>query len=200
MNKHQPYTSDELDFLKTNYPSMTQLELTKAFNAKFGQSRTKKAIAATCKRKGYKSGRTGCFEKGDKPWNTGTKGVCKPNSGSFTSEPRPELRAPIGHQRIDKDGYIWEKVEQPNKFRLKHQLIWEKQNGKIPKGMVLWFLDRNRENCSVDNLELISRQEQIRRNKLQVNQQPEEVQVTLKLVAKMQVSIAENKKAVLHHV
>lgn len=193
MNQHSPYTDEQLEFLKTNYPSMTQPELTKAFNERFGQSRTKKAIAATCKRKGYKSGRTGCFVKGDKPWNTGTKGVCKPNSGSFTSKPRPELRAPIGHQRVDKDGYILEKVEQPNKFRLKHQLVWEEHHGKIPNGMVLWFIDGNRQNCSIDNLELIKKTEQIRRNKLQVNQQPVEVQETLKLVAKMQVSISERK-------
>jgi len=193
MSKWQPYNEEQLQFLKENYPSMGRKELTVAFNKKFDQDRTITAIAGTCKREGFKSGRTGCFEKGSKPWNTGTKGVCKPNSGSFKKGSRPKNWKPVGHQRIV-DGYILEKVEEPNKFRLKHQLVWEEHNGEIPEGMVLWFIDCNRQNVSIDNLELIKKTEQIRRNKLQVNQAPEEIQDTLKLVAKTQVAVSEKRK------
>lgn len=193
MNKHLPYTDEQLLFLKDNYPNMARVELTAEFNKKFKQDRTVKAIAGTCKRNKFSSGRTGCFEKGSKPWNTGTKGVCKPNSGSFKKGNLPKNWKPVGHQRII-DGYIMEKVEEPNKFRFKHQLVWEEHHGQIPKEMVLWFIDGNRQNCSIDNLELIKKTEQIRRNQLKVNQAPGEIQETLKLVAKTQVAISEKRK------
>ncbi|WP_373020681.1 HNH endonuclease signature motif containing protein [Thiomicrorhabdus sp.] len=195
MRINKPYTEAQKQWLKKQYPQLSRVELTKAFNEQFESDRTVKGLVEFCKRNGIKSGRSGCFEKGSKPWNTGTKGVCKPNSGSFKKGGRPDQRAPIGHERIDKKhGYIWKKVEQPNKFRLKHQLVWEEHNGTIPDGMVLWFLDGNRQNCAIDNLELIKKTEQIRRNKLRVNQSPEEIKYTLKLVAKIQVKVAEETK------
>jgi len=198
MKQNELYTTEQIQFLRDNYPKLTQPELAKAFNDEFDQSRTKKAIAETCKRKGIKSGRNGRFEKGNKPWTTGTKGLVKSNSGNFKKGPRPELRAEIGHERIDKNGYIWKKVEQPNKFRLKHQLVWEEHKGEIPKGMVLWFIDGNRQNCIIENLELVSRQEQVRRNKLRMSQVPEELQETIKLVAKIQMATGIKRKEVRH--
>ncbi|MBD3611008.1 MAG: HNH endonuclease [Hydrogenovibrio crunogenus] len=197
-NQHKPYTKDQIKFLRDNYSKMSGKKLTAAFNENFKSNRTVGAITGTCKREGIKSGRNGQFAKGTQPWNTGTKGVCKANSGSFTGNSRPDNKVPIGHQRVDaKNGYIWEKVEHPNKFRLKHQLVWEEQNGKIPDGMVLWFIDGNRQNCVISNLELIKKTEQLRRNKLRVNQSPEEIQETLKLVAKTQVVISERKQELL---
>ncbi|RUM91083.1 MAG: HNH endonuclease [Thiomicrospira sp.] len=196
-NQHNSYTKDQIKFLQDNYQSMSRKELTEAFNSKFCQDRTIGAITSTCKREKIKSGRTGFYEKGEKPWNTGTKGICKPNSGSFKKGHQPKNWKPIGHQRIDKDGYILEKIAEPNKFRLRHQLVWEQKNGKIPEGMVLWFIDGNRQNCVIENLELIKKTEQLRRNKLRVNQSPEEIKETLKLVAKTQVVVSERKKELL---
>jgi hypothetical protein len=45
-----------------------------------------------------------------------------------------------------------------------HQYRWEKKNGKLPKGMCLWFKDSDPMNCKLSNLELITRGENMRRN------------------------------------
>lgn len=45
-----------------------------------------------------------------------------------------------------------------------HQYRWEKKHGKLPKGHCLWFIDGDTMNCSVSNLELITRAENMRRN------------------------------------
>lgn len=44
--------------------------------------------------------------------------------------------------------------------------VYEKQNGKIPKGYVLRFKDGNQENCSIDNLKIITRIESVLENSI----------------------------------
>lgn len=39
---------------------------------------------------------------------------------------------------------------------MKHQLIWEKYNGPIPEGMVITFLDGNKQNFDINNLMAIT--------------------------------------------
>lgn len=51
------------------------------------------------------------------------------------------------------------------KWKLYHQHLWEKKHGKIPAGMCLWFKDRNSLNCTLKNMELINRSENLRRNR-----------------------------------
>ena len=72
------------------------------------------------------------------------------------------------------DGYIWVKVDDQPKvpkvinWRQKHRLIWEKEYGSIPEGYMIIFLDGNHENFDIDNLEMITKQENLvmNRNKL----------------------------------
>lgn len=49
-----------------------------------------------------------------------------------------------------------------------HQYNWQKKNGPVPKGHCLWFKDGDWRNCKVGNLELITRQENMRRNSCSV--------------------------------
>ena len=91
-------------------------EVTRMFNEHFGMNKTKVQLGATCKRKGVLSGRTGCFKKKNKPWNTGTKGRVKPNSGNFSTGHVPANVKPLGHTRVDKDGFINIKVAENNPY------------------------------------------------------------------------------------
>lgn len=45
-----------------------------------------------------------------------------------------------------------------------HRHLWEQENGPIPAGHNLIFRDGNTMNCALDNLELISRAENVKRN------------------------------------
>lgn len=46
-----------------------------------------------------------------------------------------------------------------------HRLQWIKYNGEIPKGYVVHHIDENKLNWGIDNLELISRSEHLKRHK-----------------------------------
>lgn len=71
----------------------------------------------------------------------------------------PKNYRPVGSERKTKDGYIEIKVKDPNKWRLKHNVIWEKHYGKITKGNIVMFLDGDKLNTDISNLKLIKRSE-----------------------------------------
>lgn len=39
-----------------------------------------------------------------------------------------------------------------------HRYLWEKENGKIPSGFVLYFKDGNKNNVSMENLDLLAKE------------------------------------------
>lgn len=86
---------------------------------------------------------------------------------------------PLGYERINKDGYIEVKVEEPRKFTQKHRLIWEQHFGKIPKGHNVQFRDGNRQNVDIENLYLISRSEQLRTENSLIVRYPKELQLAI---------------------
>ena len=110
------YSQEQLDFIKANC-TLSRKDLTEKVNGVFGSEFSVDQIKSLCIRNKWKSGRTGCFEKGSKPWNTGTKGVCKPNSGNFKKGQISWNKKPVGYERIcSKDGYVLIKTAEPNVF------------------------------------------------------------------------------------
>jgi len=79
----------------------------------------------------------------------------------FKKGQAPHNTKPIGH-RSYRDGYLVEKTEKG--FKFVHVLMWEAANGPVPKGLFVVFKDRNKANIALENLELIDRQEHMRRN------------------------------------
>ena len=156
------YTPAQLDFIKSNC-ILGRKELTEKTNALFGTSFTVDQIKSLCKRKKWSTGITGCFEKGSKPWNTGTKGLTKANKTSF-KKGRPTWNAkPIGYERIcSKDGYVLVKTSEPSVFELKHRIVWEKEKGLIPEGYVVAFKNQDKTDCRIENLILMSKAEMVR--------------------------------------
>ena len=47
-----------------------------------------------------------------------------------------------------------------------HRYVWEQVNGPIPKNMIIHHKDFNRGNWSLDNLELLTRAEHMKRHKI----------------------------------
>lgn len=177
-------TTPDMDaFIRQHY-LLPAPELTAKFNQQFGTNRTKKQIHGMRKARGLSTGRSGRFYKGQpRIPNSGAK---KATSTSFKKGHKPSNIKPVGSQRIDKDGYTQIKIENPNKWAFKHRIVWEKVHGKVPEGHTLWFIDQDRQNCSLNNLELISRSEQVRRNKMSLSKQPKQLRDTIKLIAKLQ--------------
>lgn len=131
------------------------------------------------------------FRKGNTPPNKGKKWdeymskEMQENSRktTFKKGHTPKNHKPVGYQRITVDGYIEVKTQEPNVFKLKHRIIWEEHNGPIPKGYNIQFRDRNPLNCSIENLYMISRSEQMSENTIM--RYPEKLRTAIKRVSKI---------------
>lgn len=118
-------------------------------------------------------GREFQFKKGFTPWNKGMKGLeiggkeTRFKKGSLNGRAM-QIYKPIGSERISKDGYLQRKINDdmpPQKrWRAVHILLWESINGPLPNGYAVVFKDGNKENIVIENLEMISRADLMRRN------------------------------------
>lgn len=158
------FTREQAEYIQKHYQQLNRHDLTTALNAHFGTAFTVRQVVTFTKNHGIASGRTGHFTPGQKGWNTGTKGLIKPNSGSFKKGSIPPNLYAMGQERLSKDGYIEVKVPQSNPytgaptwFRFKHRLVWEAEHGPIPAGQVIVFLDGDKTNCELENLRCVSR-------------------------------------------
>lgn len=108
------------------------------------------------------------FQKGLQPWNSGTKGVMKRNSGSFQPGTVPQTWRPIGSDRVTPDGYLARKTADTGVTRRDyvpvHHLIWRMHGRSVPAGHALIFRDGDRRNFDINNLELLTRPELMKRN------------------------------------
>ncbi len=159
-----PYSQTELDFIKDR-AKMPRRELHELFISHFRRHDVSlEAIKRLCMRKGWLTGRTGCFVKGSVPANKGKKMPYNANSArtQFQKGHTPHNTKYVGHERISRDGYVEISVCETNphtgygrRYVLKHRWLWEKENGLVPEGHVLKCLDGNRLNTDPSNWKCI---------------------------------------------
>ncbi|MBC1922973.1 HNH endonuclease signature motif containing protein [Listeria grayi] len=190
------FKEQEVAFLYEHYKGRSNKELTELLNTTFKTNFTVQQV------KGYKSnhhlnsGLSGHFKKGHIPSNKGTKGFYNSggNSGSFKKGNIPKNHLEIGSEVLRSDGYIAVKVKEPNVWKLKHRLIWERKYGEIPPGQVLLFLDGNKQHVTLDNLALVDKKlmATLNRNQL-LRSNKEETKVAIR-IAEIYQAIAAKKK------
>lgn len=160
------------DFIRANYVEMTARQLAECLHAEFGADINEGAISNYLQRNNLHSGRTGRFEAGLIPANKGRhwadymspKSQARCRATTFKKGNRPQTWQPVGTEVTDSDGYRKIKVAEPNRWKLLHRYIWEQANGPIPDGCNVTFLDGDRQNCSLENLVLMTRRENAVRN------------------------------------
>ena len=104
------------------------------------------------------------FKRGNKPHNT------KPN-GTI-------------NVRADTQGRLYQYIKIKDcQWELLQRYVWTQANGEIPTGSVVIFLDGNYLNCELNNLQVISRRENMARNTIQ--RYPAELQEVMKLTSKL---------------
>ena len=160
----KPIFTDEIaEFVHSNYKGTGPAKMAQIINQKFKTNYSKQQLKSYYANHNLNSGITGYFEKGHIPFNKGIKGKCAAGCEKtwFKKGHTPVNHKPVGSERISKDGYIEIKVAEPNKWMLKHRFVWEKENGPLPKGMIIRFLDDNKLNCNIENMVLVSRAEHI---------------------------------------
>lgn len=163
------YSVEEMAWLKANRLLVIS-EYADKFEAKFGRRVDPKNLHALRKRKGWRTGRTGCFVKGQAPVNKGVP--CEPGKGGrhpnarrtqFKKGNLPHNTHYLGHERLSKNGYVEISVDEINphtgferRYVLKHRWLWEKVNGPVPKGHALKCLG-DKLNTDPSNWELVPR-------------------------------------------
>ena len=110
-------------------------------------------------------------------------------SEAYYKHIHPRCR-PIGSEGVKK-GYVRVKIAQPNEWKYKHVLVWEKLNGKLPDGHIVIFADRNKRNFDADNLIAITRKELVVMNRKRMIQDNPEATKAGKLIARLSIKIRD---------
>lgn len=202
-------TENQAAFVEENCLGTGPKEMAQLLNKKYGTRFTVKQIKGYYHNHHLHSGVTGYFEKGHEPMNKGRKQTeyMSPEAIERTAATRfhkgnlPHNTKPIGYERITVDGYVEVKIamrpsaqNKNDNFPGKHVLAWEAENGPIPEGYCLRFLDGNKQNCSIDNLALVSRAEHIEITRRNLAFDNPELTKTGIAVAKLNVAAFERKK------
>ena len=153
------YTRAEKEFMAGYVPGHSYREIQEAFTEVFGWRITMQQVKSYIGNHGLNTGKTGRFEKGQKPYNKGKKGICAAGSekGWFKKGHVPKNHRPVGSERVNRDGYTEIKMCEPNVWRLKHRVVWEEANGNIPKGHAVIFKDGDKRNTDINNLLLVTK-------------------------------------------
>lgn len=202
-----PYSAAELAFIEARR-TLPRTELHAAFVAEFDRGDVSLAnLTALCKRKGWLTGRSGCFEKGITPANKGQKMPYHPNSArtQFKKGNLPHNTKFAGHERISTDGYVEISIEETNphtgfsrRYVLKHLHLWEQANGPVPPGMALKCLDGNKLNTDPSNWKQVPRAMLPRLNGRYgrgYDAAPDEIKPAILAVTELEYRAAKRRKA-----
>lgn len=195
---HPTHSAQEIaDLLGTTVPSVYH----KA--AQLGLKKTTEWIAERVRRAisdPQHGGRRSQFQPGAKPHNAGRRQPPRGRSIETQFKPgvRPHTWLPIGSSRTGPGGYLRRKVSDTGVSRRDyvpvHHLVWRMHGGTIPdhRTHALVFIDGNPRNLDINNLELVTRAELMRRNSM--HNLPPEVAELVQLRAQIVRQINKRKK------
>lgn len=185
VNMHRPWTQRQLNYLSRHYADTPMAELKRRTGhceksiwqraAVMGLHKSQEFMQECGRRTArHPNSIATRFKKGMTPWNKGmderqmrsSDAIERCRKTQFKPGNIPHNIKPVGYERVTDEGYVLIKVEEGRQLVLKHRWVWQHAHGPIPAGHIIMFRDGNRLNCSLDNLELVSRQEAGRRRVL----------------------------------
>ena len=143
------WTQEEIDTLSRLYPNHYASEIAEILGRGISSIHCKaQALGIESSREknqraGYEASKSPAsiarrFQNGSVPLNKGKKVspeiYAKMQPTMFKKGQTPVNHRDVGSERVNVDGYLEIKVAEPNRWRLKHRVIWEQVNGAIPKG------------------------------------------------------------------
>lgn len=187
------YSEEQKEFIITNNYGKYSKELAEMFNQHFNTNITAKEIAYFRRNHKLKSGLTGQFKKGNVAHNKGKKqieymsqeSIERTKKTRFKKGNKPKNYRPVGSERITKDGYIEVKVADPNKWETKNKIIYKQYFGDIPEGHKIIYADGNKLNNDINNLILVSDNEELIMNRHKLRTENIELTKTGYLIAKV---------------
>ena len=124
------------------------------------------------------------FPKGHTPWNKGMKGLdIGGHETQFKKGHQPHNHKTVASERIDEDVYTYIKIAEPRKWVLKHRHIYEQHHGKLEPHMIVTFIDKDIGNFAIENLEAITKVENMERNR--ITKYPQPIQQAVKTLNKL---------------
>ena len=131
----QPYSDEQIEFLRENASGMNYFDLAEKFNEQFGTNTTAIQIGELCRTKGFSNGLDSRFKENHLV-----------NLGRKRADALPD-----GSETITAKGYVI--LKHNGARRYKHILLWEQAHGKpVPDGHHVVFGDGNKCNFSIENL------------------------------------------------
>ena len=130
------YTPEHKQWLKNNMGKASSFVIAEKFNAVFGTTLTANRIRTLASK-----------------WQI--------SPGKYTAP------YSLYSEKTMSDGYVYVKIKtkgsRKNRYwKVKHRWLWEQTNGKIPKGMIIIFLDGNKNNIVLENLAMITKAEKVK--------------------------------------
>ena len=154
------FTKAEQDFIAEHYKGILTADLTDMLNKEFGTDYKPSQVRSYKKNRHMSSGVDGTFRAEGRRYKL-PKGTRIPGSekGWFKKGQMPHNHLEVGAQVFTFDGYIKVKIAEPNYWEFLHKLVWQEANGPIPPEHNIIFLDGNKQNCNLENLYCIPKDE-----------------------------------------
>lgn len=200
------YTPEEIEYLMLHFPHENTQVVADQLGRSYSSVAGKASALGLKKSEAFKSDsnktghinllRTGAgnrYEKGHVPMNKGRRQTdyMTPEAIARTAATRFQ-KGRLPHNTLE-DGaisirnskgfaYQWIRVRL-GVWKLLHRVVWEREKGSIPKGYNVQFKDGNTLNCALDNLELVKRGENMRRNT--IHRYPPELKTAIRRLGKL---------------
>lgn len=168
------YPEDMADYMRSIAKGRNCHEIAKLINEHYGkQIIDASRVRAFKKNHGITSDIDTRFKKGQESPTKGKKqtdfmspeAIERSKATRFKKGNTPPNLLQVGSIVKSTDGYLLRKKQmegaQWERWEFLHRAVWEENNGPIPEGMMVSFKDKNKENCSIDNLMLISNAENL---------------------------------------
>lgn len=206
------WTGSELRYLVSRYPNLStvviavylEVSISAVYNQAYALGLKKSDTFLSSPKSGRfdklsKSGKRYRFAKGHVPANKGKKMPEhlreRIRHTWFKKGNLPNNTKFNGHVsvRLDGDGrpYAHIRVSQ-GRYELLHRHIWQQANGSIPEGKIVVFKNGDSTDLCLDNLELITRQENMLRNTK--NKYPKDLQQAIIALNKLKKALNYGKE------
>lgn len=200
--KYHHYSHEQIEFLtELTKEGYTTVETAEIYNELYPDDPINRNCVQSFRANHHvHSPNTGRYEKGHVPFNKGKhiKTTGRMAETQFKKGHIPKNHKPVGyisirHDKCRKD-YQYIKVAEPNKWKMLHVKVWEDHNGAVPDGYMVTFVDGDTMNCDIDNLILISRQQNLVRNQYGLEAYDQDSAEVMKNIIGLRIKIGSKRQ------